>query len=411
MKDSDETYGGPERRRGETSQEELERRVFHLKTLHDVSQGLPVLRGTEAIVKNLLLMVMGVFGATSGLVFFLDPKNSRLETLLGRGLSESAVKALTEAFGEDAGRLEIPAGAAAASGTDELFAALGRAGTLLAGLGLDVWTPFRIDGKLHGGIGLGCKLSGERYSAADRELLVTLAAQGAAAVANARLLERMKEEEIIRFNLSRYLSPHMVEQVISNTFQVNLGGARREVTVLFSDIRNFTSLAETLPPERLVQFLNKYFTAMAACVFESQGSIDKFIGDAVMAVFGSLIPVENGALSAVESALQMMRILPQVNEQWAQTLPGFSASIGIGITTGEVFLGNIGSPEKMEYTVIGDPVNVASRFSGIATAGQIIVDRPTLERLGGAFPYREHPPTHVRGKSEKVEVFEILCPC
>jgi adenylate cyclase len=147
---------------------------------------------------------------------------------------------------------------------------------------------------------------------------------------------------------------------------------------------------------------------MANCVFENQGTIDKYIGDAVMATFGGLVPLENSARSAVNAALRMMEILPELNERWQRDYDGFTVQIGVGITTGEVFLGNIGSPERMEYTVIGDTVNVASRFSGLAGAGQVIVGRETLDALGVEFRYRALPPAIVKGKSGKIEIFEIL---
>jgi adenylate cyclase len=409
--------GGTPRKRGARSivpprealsQRELEKRIFHLKTIYDVSQGLPILRGTEAILKNLLLMVMGTFGSMAGLTFLVDPKTGRLQALSGRGLTDHALKAVAAELADAGNDTRKLFGCEASLEEGSFFIAPGRARKLLADHDLHLWAPFRKDDEVHGGISLGPKLSGEPYSADDLELLGTLAAQGAVAVENTRLLERMKREEIARVNFTRYLSPQVVDQVLNNNLQVNLGGERKEVTVLFSDIRNFTALAESCPPDHLVHFLNSYFTTMAACVFESQGSIDKYIGDAIMAVFGSFIPLENTARSAVESAAQMMRLLAERNEESRQAGVWFPVQIGIGITTGEVFVGNIGSPERMEYTAIGDTVNVASRFSGLASAGQILVDRATLLSLRGAFPHRELPPMHVRGKSEKMEVFEIL---
>jgi adenylate cyclase len=147
---------------------------------------------------------------------------------------------------------------------------------------------------------------------------------------------------------------------------------------------------------------------MANCIFEFQGTIDKFIGDAIMSLYGSLVDLENPCRNAVRTAIEMMKIMPELNRKWQTDYNGFSMQVGIGITSGEVFIGNIGSPERMEYTAIGDTVNVASRFSGLAKGGEIIVGRTTLDALGGEFVYKEHPPALVKGKSEKMEVFEIL---
>jgi adenylate cyclase len=217
----------------------------------------------------------------------------------------------------------------------------------------------------------------------------------------------MKAEEGVRTNLARYLSPQIVDQVIRKDVQVNLGGDRKVVTVLFSDIRNFTRISESLPPDKLVHLLNEYFTEMAKIIFENQGSLDKYIGDAIVAVFGSLIPLENSAEAAVRTAIQMMQEMVGLNEKW-KTQYGFNMEMGIGINTGEVFLGNIGSPERMEFTVIGDPVNVASRFSSVAKGQQILISKEIQSSVETTFRIRELPAISVKGKSEEIPVFEVV---
>ena len=270
-----------------------------------------------------------------------------------------------------------------------------------------VLIPLIYQGDVTGALSLGYKKSGHFYTREDIDLLNTLANHGAVAIENARLAEQMKKEETVRTNLARYLSPQIVDQIIKKDVQVNLGGDRKVVTVLFSDIRNFTSITETRQPDQLVQILNEYFTEMAKIIFENQGSLDKYIGDAIVAVFGSLILLNNSAKNAVQAAIQMMKQLPALNEKWMREY-GFSMDIGIGINTGEVFLGNIGSPERMEFTVIGDTVNVASRFSGLAQPAQILMTRETLNFLGNDVPHKELPASMVKGKAEKLKVFEIL---
>ena len=273
-------------------------------------------------------------------------------------------------------------------------------------MGASLAIPLIYRDEVNGFLALGYKKSGHFYTREDIDLLTTLADQGAVAIENARLVEQMRKEETVRTNLARYLSPQIVDQIIQKDVKVNLGGGRKVVTVLFSDIRNFTTITETRPPDQLVQILNEYFTEMAGIIFENQGSLDKYIGDAIVAVFGSLIPLENTASHAVTAAIQMMRRLPVLNEKWLKEY-GFTMAIGIGINTGEVFLGNIGSPERMEFTVIGDTVNVASRFSGLAKPGQILMTRETFTCLGPDILYKELPPSEVKGKTGKLEVFEI----
>ena len=267
--------------------------------------------------------------------------------------------------------------------------------------------PMVLRGEVIGFISLGDKKSGKFYNREDIDLLRTLASQGAVAIENARMADQMKNEELVRANLARYLSPQIVDQIIQNDVQVNLGGDRKEVTVLFSDIRNFTSISESMKPEQLVEFLNEYFTEMARIIFANQGSLNKYIGDAIAAVFGSLIPLENSAEPAVKTSVEMMREMVRLNERWKDRY-GFNMEMGIGVNTGEVFLGNIGSPERMEFTVIGDTVNTASRFSSLAKGRQVLATRTARDHLGPDFQIRQLTSTMVKGKAEEVEVFEIL---
>jgi adenylate cyclase len=393
----------------ERSQEELERRIFHLKTLYDVSQEIGFLRGTSEIMKNLLMMIIGTFGASSGFIFLADMNRGKIEAFIQRGMEKDSNDILIQAIESEyikelteKADIQILAKKTKGrkGGSHKIF-------ELLSSLNIKIWIPFNIKENLKGGIGLGDKLSGDSYSPDDQELLSTMIHQGAVAVENSLLVEQMKNEEIVRTNLARYLSPQIVDQIIKKDVQVNLGGDRKVVTVLFSDIRNFTRIAETLSPDQLVQLLNEYFTEMAGIIFENQGSLDKYIGDAIVAVFGSLIPLDNPAQTAVQTAMQMMGHIATLNKKWKNQY-GFTMDMGIGINTGEVFLGNIGSPERMEFTVLGDTVNIASRFSGIAREGQILITKETFDQLGPDIKYGELPLTEVRGKTGKLEVFEVL---
>jgi class 3 adenylate cyclase len=274
-------------------------------------------------------------------------------------------------------------------------------------IGASMVMPLIYQNEVKGAFALGYKKSGHFYTREDIDLLETLTNHGAIAIENARLAEQMEKEVEVRADLARYLSPQVVEQVVKKDMRVDLEGHKKVVTVLISDIRNFIKITETYSPEQLVHILNEYFTEMSKIIFENQGSLDKYIGDAIVAVFGSLIPLENPAQSAVIAASQMMKCMPSLNEKWMRHYE-LRMDIGIGINTGEVFLGNVGSPERMEFTVIGDTVNVASRLSDLAQAGQILITRNTFACLGSDILCRELPTVMVKGKREKQEVFEIL---
>ena len=276
-------------------------------------------------------------------------------------------------------------------------------------LGVSMALPLIFRDEVKGILMVGQKKSGRLYNREDIELLTTLANQGAVAVENAQLAEQIKKQETVRTNLARYLSPQVVEAIMAKDVQVRLEGDLKEVTILVTDIRSFLKITEVTPPDQLVKILNDFFTEMVKITFENQGSIDKYIGDSVVGVFGGLIPLKNSARSAVSAAIQMMHQMPILNERWGKRYDhSLAVEIGIGISTGEVYLGNVGSPERMEFTIIGNAVNLASRFCGLAAVGQILITRETLDHLGPGTKVRQLPAKEVKGKMDKQEVFEIL---
>jgi adenylate cyclase len=194
----------------------------------------------------------------------------------------------------------------------------------------------------------------------------------------------LRQREFLRETFGRYVTKQVAEAILAGN--VELGGERRTATVLFADIRGFTTMSEQLPPEEVVAFLNRYLEAMVSCVLDHHGVLDKFIGDAVMAVFGA--PVSQGspaadALAAVRCAIAMSGALDQLNAM--RTAAGSKQiEIGIGVHTGELIAGNIGSARRMEYTVVGDTVNVTSRIEGLTkTFGRRIMISDTTARLVG----------------------------
>jgi len=253
------------------------------------------------------------------------------------------------------------------------------------------------------------KLLERRIGPGDRELFEALAGLSATAIQNAKFFRNVRLEVERRSNLQRYLSPELVDQVIGQNRSLNLGATRRKATVLFCDIRNFTSFAESTEPARLMRQLNHYFTVMFKAIAAESGSLDKFLGDGLMAFFGPLLELENSEIAAVRTACQMQRSMAEVNQSWErQDWRGFE--IGIGINAGEVVAGNLGSAERLEYTVIGDVVNVASRLSGAAHPGQILVTQAVADCLpAGQFRVQALEPIHLKGKSGKVAVFEVGC--
>jgi adenylate cyclase len=226
------------------------------------------------------------------------------------------------------------------------------------------------------------------------------------------LLERL-EKRRVRRTLERYVSRDVVKELLDNpqTFFNTLGGVRKPVTVLFSDVRGFTTLTESADSHALVKQLNEYFQEMVAHVFAHQGSLDKFIGDAVMAVWGSIVSQgpQPDALNAVATALAMKRSLKKLNEDW-KARGMLELAFGIGINQGEVIVGNLGSSEKMELTVIGDPVNLASRLEGLTKEYHLdlLLGETVAPLVSGTYILRTVDYVQVKGKTKPVDVFTVM---
>lgn len=241
----------------------------------------------------------------------------------------------------------------------------------------------------------------------DLELLCAITAQTAAAVENVRSHERLAREEVARANYSRFMPEYVVRQMLEHPESFKLGGVNQNITVLFADVRGFTRLAEHAPPEQVVQLLNQYFSAMSDIIFANGGTLDKYIGDGLMALFGAPTSTPDDAANAVTVAVEMQRRIEKLNEDFvAAGLP--EISIGVGLHTGEATVGYIGSERRTEYTAIGDTVNLASRLESNCGGGQILLSEATLKAIApGQFPLRQQAPLTVKNRAQPVQVYEV----
>jgi adenylate cyclase len=223
------------------------------------------------------------------------------------------------------------------------------------------------------------------------------------------LVTERKERMLIKSMFSTYLNPSLVDELVAHPERLVLGGRREELTVLFSDIEGFTAMSEHLPPESLVSILNEYFSVMSALIFQNDGTLDKYEGDAIMAFWGAPIPQADHALRACVTALQMQKSLVQLNEEW-QKLERPPLHVRIGLNTGDMVVGNMGAIGKFAYTVIGDSVNLASRLEGANReyrTGIMVADR-TYELVKEEILGRELDRIGVKGRREPVRVYELL---
>jgi len=232
-----------------------------------------------------------------------------------------------------------------------------------------------------------------------------VAAQAGVAIDNAVAHRKISQQAEQRLALERFLAPEVAEMVAANP-QIRLGGVNQKVSVMFADIRDFTQFSEHKEPSRVVEVLNEYFTRVTDVILDHGGMIDKYIGDAVMAVFGAPISKGTDAENAVRSAIQIQRLVAEMNrDAGARDWP--QLAVGIGINTGVVTAGNIGSPRRLDYTVVGDSVNIASRLMTNAAGGQILISQPTAEELGSEFVLSKLRAKRVKGRTEPVQLFNV----
>jgi adenylate cyclase len=247
------------------------------------------------------------------------------------------------------------------------------------------------------------------YAFTQEELAIfsVIAAEAAISFDNARSHEELARGMVERQAFERFLSPNIVEKILVNPNEIHLGGENQTVTILFSDIRGFTRMSEHMDPHAVVELLNEYFSEMTDLIFESGGTLDKYLGDGIMVVYGAPFPAPDDAMRATKTAIEMQRALADLNRNW-QSRGQQPLRMGVGINTGTVTAGNIGSAKRMDYTVIGDAVNLASRLCSNAAGGQILVSESTYSLLNGSIPGQRLEPIRVKGKETPVELHEVF---
>ena len=246
------------------------------------------------------------------------------------------------------------------------------------------------------------------FTEEELEVVTAVANQVAIGMRQIRLTEQLRDEAIIRANLSGYHSPDVVEMILQKSRggqSVGIEVADEVVSVLFCDIVGFTSLSERLTAAEVADFLNGFFDRMTRAIFSFKGSVNKYIGDAIMAIFGAPIPMGNHGEQAVRAALAMQA-------EVAALQPGLPADrrfqLRIGVNSGRVVVGNIGSRQRMEFTVLGDPVNVAQRLESICKPGKVYVGEETYQATRGLFEYRDLGSVALKGRQQQLHVYEVV---
>jgi class 3 adenylate cyclase len=228
-----------------------------------------------------------------------------------------------------------------------------------------------------------------------------------------RFYTQMLQEEGRRCLLARFFSKTVTEKILSSEGEIHLGGERRRVTIIFADLHGFTSLSEEMDQEKVVEILNTFFSTMTPIIFKHNGTLDKFIGDAMMAIFGAPISHDDDPFEAIQVAVEMMRAREAINQTYRH-LGWPELKVSIGVNSGEVVAGYIGSEDHLNYTVIGDVVNTASRLQSSAGPNEILAGKTVIDLVGdrigeieGLKRIVELPPRRLKGKEKEIAVYRI----
>jgi adenylate cyclase len=247
-----------------------------------------------------------------------------------------------------------------------------------------------------------------RFTEEDLDLLTALANFAAVAIERAQLNEKFEQEQKIRSKMERYHSPAVVDEIVKGVVAADESEIRNaEVSILFADISGFTTVSETKKPEEVAEFLSHFFSCAVESIFAYGGTLDKFIGDAVMAFFGAPIPQDDHADRAVLAGLMLQRLVGEWNaEREKQSLP--AVKIRVGINSGPAVVGNVGTEKRVDYTVLGSSVNIASRLeSGVAKPGQCVISQNTLDRVVGSFQTESLGEFALKGLQQKMPVYAV----
>jgi adenylate cyclase len=245
------------------------------------------------------------------------------------------------------------------------------------------------------------------FTEEDLDLLTALANFAAVAIERAQLAEKIEEEKKIRSRMERYHSPAVVDEIVKGLISTESEVRSIDISILFADISGFTPMSESKKPEEVAEFLSHFFSCAVESIFAYGGTLDKFIGDAVMAFFGAPLPQDDHADRAVLTGLMLQRMVNEWNVERAKTnLP--PVMVRVGINSGLAVVGNVGTEKRVDYTVLGSSVNIASRLeSGVAKPGQVVISQNTMDRIIGSFETQSLGEFALKGLQQKMPVFEV----
>jgi adenylate cyclase len=382
----------------------LRRDYEKLRISYEIVRAIGVEFDTDKVLTKILSCAFDLLAADRGVVLLMDENGELTPRCVRSKRGEGEDVALSKTIIN----MVVKEKAAVLSNDASMDARFKSAhSVIMQGIRSSMAVPLIHTDRLLGVMVLDSQVAINAFTEKDLQLTQMLANQAAVALQNSLYAKKLEQEALTRERFQRLLSPAIAELVVSGEVEVEKGGQHRETTVFFSDIRGFTSMSEAVNAQDVVNMLNEYFELMVEVIFKYEGTLDKFVGDEIMALFGAPVARPDDPYRAVKVAVEQMRVLEEFNR--VRVSEGeHPVTIGIGINTGDVVAGYIGSSRALEYTVIGDVVNTASRLCSLAKANEVIISHETYLRVKDCFDAKELPPTQVKGKAQPVKIYKVL---
>lgn len=380
----------------------LRRDYERLRMAHEMTRSIGAEIDLDRVLQKVLDAAFELLKADRGVIMLVD-QSGLTETRATRqraGTSEIVLSTsvLNEVLNTKAAVLSSDAS------TDSRFSAA--KSIIMHNIRSTMCVPLLYADDLLGIMHLDTQIASGAFGEKDLLILTGIARQAGVAIQNARLAQENLEASRTREQFKRLLSPNLVEQVVNGQLKVEQGGETREVTVLFTDIRGFTSMSEDRAPREIIEMLNDYFDVMVDVLTKYEATLDKYVGDEIMALFGAPIAIKEGPRKAIACALEMQHALAEFNR--TRVAEGqVPIKMGAGINTGEMVCGMLGSKQTMQYTVIGDSVNTGARLCSLAKADEVLVSEATFQHARDLFNAEVLPPVTVKGKQQELRVWSV----
>jgi len=375
-----------------------------LRMIYELSRAIGLVHDLEKLMRKVLQAVFHFVPADRGVILMIQPDSTlKAAANYRRDGSNAPIRVSSTILGHV---IKEKKGVLTQDATQDFGSMNDGRSMMLNRISSAIVVPLLHEDDLQGALWLDSEMLNQ-FTQKDLELVQAVASQAAMFIANALLTTQIEKEIITRERFSRLLSPNVAEQVIAGKLDVKKGGTYvKECTVFNSDIRGFTRMSEGIPAEVMVDILNEYFELMVEVIFRQEGTLDKFMGDGIMAFWGAPVAHSDGPVRAVKCALEQMDALARFNRD-RQSRGVAPFDIGIGIHTGPLVSGYVGSSKALGYTVIGDTANISARLCSIAAPGQIVVSEAAANRLGAQFRLDDLPPAQLKGIDRPMRIFNV----